>query len=337
MVVDLGLTRSSKISGDNIRLVDRSAATNQPEGSSTIRYPSSVRRAIAGFIKGLASYKAFFVPHRVVGEERSLVEIDLYGKRLSVFQHERRGAMLAEAQQGLQENLVDLLTDISRNQAFDYFLDVGANYGEFSCAIGTQVPQHILFEPHPRLANLLATNFAIDEHIAVENVAISNFNGMQDFYFREGYLGASSLSPGYLASLSARRWGFRSEVQTVRVSTRTLDSYKDEIKSGSNLLIKVDVEGYEYEVLEGLRELLLAASTWIILLEFNPVTLQLLHEDGARRIWNNLPSRRGIVITGGERPTGTIKEWEESLLPDAPPDANCDVLLFRTPPNDTPK
>jgi FkbM family methyltransferase len=283
------------------------------------------------FMRRVASCRRSSKPSHVIGASGRTVEIDLYGKRLSVFQDERRGAKLIEAQQGLQAHLIDVLLNLSQAQEFDYFLDVGANYGEFTCAIGKRVPRHILFEPHPDLAALLVKNFATDDYVTIENVAISNYGGTKRLYFREGYLGASSLSSVYLESLPAKQWGFRSPTRTVRVASRTLDAYKDQIRNGSNLLIKIDVEGYEREVIAGLGELLRTTSHWIVLLEFNPLTLDLLHEDGSRRLWNDLPSRRGIVIAAGEWPTGTIKDWEVSHLPEEPPDRNCDILLFKSP------
>lgn len=254
--------------------------------------------------------------------------VELYGKAIRVFSTERRGALLLQNQLGLQPHLVKVLQQLIQGKSFDYFLDVGANYGEFSCALGAQVPKHILFEPHPELASLLTMNFATDDHVSIESVAISDHEGTSQLHFRDGYLGASSLSSLYLESLPAEQWGFHSSTRTVAVTTRTLDSYRDQIRSSSGLLIKVDVEGYEAEVISGARELLQAASHWAMLLEFNPTTLNLLQSTGVLGLWNQLPSRRGIVIKGGKEPKGTMQDWVQAQLPADPPKKNCDLLIF---------
>lgn len=254
--------------------------------------------------------------------------VELYGKAIQVFSEERRGALLVRNQQGLQPHLVKVLQQLIQAKSFDYFLDVGANYGEFSCALGARVPEHILFEPHPELASLLTMNFAKDNYVSIENVAISDHEGTDQLHFRDGYLGASSLSPVYLESLPAEQWGFRSSTRTVGVVTRTLDSYRDQIRSSSGLLIKVDVEGYEAQVIRGMKELLQTAAHWTMLLEFNPITLNLLQSNGAWGLWNQLPSRRGIIIKGGRGPKGRVQDWEQARLPADLSKKNCDLLMF---------
>lgn len=125
------------------------------------------------------------------------------------------------------------------------FIDVGANFGLYTCIIGRQ-----------RLANRLIA-FEPNRWALERLRAHIDLNGLPDVEIHETAAGAKRQTavlfpgaPGYSALskiVSAHPDGYDIEV----VSLDEILSF-----SGQTLIIKVDVEGYELQVLEGAKELL---------------------------------------------------------------------------------
>ena len=116
-------------------------------------------------------------------------------------------------------------------------LDIGANIGFMSMAMLHAGLDVVAFEPQPELYKLLVEN-AVGARC--ESVALSSFEGLTTMpRIRYG-------SKGNYGGLSV---GTRSELGSITVECRTLDSY--ELNPG---FMKIDVEGHEVEVLRGARE-----------------------------------------------------------------------------------
>jgi FkbM family methyltransferase len=145
-------------------------------------------------------------------------------------------------------------------------LDVGANRGQSvkffrSLFKGIEIYS---FEPSPRIFKLLAGLNIRDFHAF--NVGISSTNGVKTFY--ESSLDEASTFD--LPNVNSEWHKTKSRVlgvnkdemySSVSVPVRTLDSIIDENEIQRIFLLKIDVEGHEYEVLSGAR---LAFSTKMI-------------------------------------------------------------------------
>lgn len=117
-------------------------------------------------------------------------------------------------------------------------IDVGANIGFMSMALATKY-NVVAFEPQSELFDLLDEN--VPENVRVYNVALGSKNGIAHMpkirYGDKGNYGGVGI---------VKNSGFG----TVPVEMRTLDSF-----GFSDVgLIKIDVEGYELEVLKGAVE-----------------------------------------------------------------------------------
>lgn len=249
------------------------------------------------------------------------------GRRLFVLEGERRASRLIRNKRPLQPDLIEALTTLSNCASFDVFLDVGANYGEFANALRRSIRRHILIEPHPVLASLLKVNFSKSMFEVIE-AAVSDRSGTAMLHSRDGYLGASSLNSGYLRTLDPSDWDFSSDVAGIDVPALTLDELTSSIPPNSRLLLKIDVEGHEYEVLAGATRLLRQNAEWVIVIEFNPAALEAIDSELAARLWNDLPSRSGVIVQRGSPAPKNLRGWMQTILPLAPPVTNCDVIMM---------
>lgn len=129
-------------------------------------------------------------------------------------------------------------------------LDIGANIGVYSmlCARWTGSSGRVwAFEPAPATLALLRDHIGMNglaERIEVVAQAVSEEVGEAVFYTHD-FSGENSLNPGFAGRVA--------EAATVRVPVTTVDEFCQTRKIAPTL-IKIDVEGYELQVLRGARE-----------------------------------------------------------------------------------
>lgn len=141
---------------------------------------------------------------------------------------------------------------IEAGEEGDVFFDVGAHLGVYSCFIGNAVDLDGLyaFEAHAKTARKLARNLDVNDIDAeVVNKAMSNEAGRSKLLVNEGEVG--ELEATMIRESSAEA---RGEVEEVDVVTG--DEFIEEHDAPVPNLMKIDVEGEEYEVLEGLASTL---------------------------------------------------------------------------------
>lgn len=129
----------------------------------------------------------------------------------------------------------------------DLVFDIGANDGRYTDAfieLGTKV---VAIEPNPSLARILRERFKAD----VEEVAVGAEPGFAELHLSDVDI-FSTLSPEWMDI--ARREHLTNEWsgETIRVSVSTLDALI--ARYGVPSYVKIDVEGYEPQVLRGLSQ-----------------------------------------------------------------------------------
>lgn len=133
------------------------------------------------------------------------------------------------------------------------FIDVGANCGFYSVlgALWNPALSITAFEPVPSIFDSLKNNVRLNQlevRICCENIALSRETGRATLFLPEAE-GGETETTGTLAadSWQARKGATRIEVETVR-----FDDY--EIHHPMRVdLVKIDVEDFEADVLEGMR------------------------------------------------------------------------------------
>ena len=194
-----------------------------------------------------------------VSTDRVIVVDD--GIRLHVQPHSDLGGELLRAGSYEPETRA-LLREFVR--AGDVFLDVGANEGVVSVAAAVLGAKVVAVEPQARLGSVIAVNAAL--------------NGVVLEYHR----GALGGPPGTTQDLNVYPWvnsGASSMARRYRFSRRTetvefLDPL-NLVDADSRLgVIKVDVEGFEPEVVESLVPLLQRQHADVLLIDYHESILQ---------------------------------------------------------------
>ena len=158
----------------------------------------------------------------------------------------------------------DLLLNLIRDDTL--FIDVGAHYGYYTLLVGTKYPKCkiISFEPVLENCEILRRNVKLNqlENVEVHNTALSNKNETRRFNITE----ASECS-GF------HEHPFAKVYKVVKLEAVTLDSLIKEVPKVP-VIIKVDTEGHEIRVLEGMDEILRNAADMKLIVEFNPKCLR---------------------------------------------------------------
>jgi FkbM family methyltransferase len=162
-------------------------------------------------------------------------------------------------------------------ETHDAVLDIGANVGLYSCLAASRGKHTIAFEPSSRNLKFLYRNLWENRFFDVEvfPLALGGQCGLGQIY---GYGGIASFVPG---------WGQARKAQSSLVPLTTLDIITLGRFENKKLLIKMDVEGFELEVLAG------AAGT----LELKPKPTWLVE----------------IVLNGGLIPGGVSEKFTETF------------------------
>ena len=149
------------------------------------------------------------------------------------------------------------------------FVDVGANSGYFSllaASLAGTSGRVYAFEPNPPVARALACHIALnamDDRIVASECALSDTS--QDrvpLFVTEAHtgfatlVGDSAIAPEYLGAPT-----------TVGIRTTTFDDWRAAASVDRVDLMKIDVEGFESQVLAGMRESLAAGRVAALVVE----------------------------------------------------------------------
>ena len=175
-------------------------------------------------------------------------------------------------------------------------LDVGANIGlltrHFCEAVGPS-GKVFAFEPDPENFSCLEFNTKGCGNRSVHQLAISDANGTAHLY-----LNARSSTGNSLLNQS-------DAAGSVEVECRTIDTFLSENRVTQIDFIKIDVEGAELKVLQGMRETLRRLSSVKLVIEYCPKNL-LGSGVEPQAVFNELRSQ-GLVV-GAIQEDGRIEE-----------------------------
>jgi len=141
--------------------------------------------------------------------------------------------------------------------------DIGANVGEFSLRARKLGAAKVLaFEPAPETFRLLTANTAKDHAILCRNDAVGEKEGETSFFIPDDVADSTLASRDMAITAIASR-----PFSKITVPVTTLDAVADAENVRFDIL-KIDVEGYELDVLLGARAVI-SAQPALIQFEFN--------------------------------------------------------------------
>lgn len=146
---------------------------------------------------------------------------------------------------------------------FAAIFDVGAHHGNVTKKLRHLAPDAVIhaFEPFSKSYHVLLSNFANDDKVVLNNLAVSSSVGDASFYSNVGDE-TNSLLQSVLTKDRIDAW--TQNVSATRVRTITLDAYADSKGISQVDFIKIDTQGNTFEVLEGAQQLLRRKSIkWI--------------------------------------------------------------------------
>jgi len=163
----------------------------------------------------------------------------------------------------------------------DTVLDVGANFGYFGILAGQFTDRKdskvILFEANknliPYITKSLSLNW-LNEHVKVENLAISDRRGKVKLNVLKDYLGSSSLhSVEKLDSFMHEKMQLE-VAESMSVESTTIDMYCKENNIQAVDLIKMDIEGYEEKAYAGMKDIIKSSKNLTLFIEFTKDTYE---------------------------------------------------------------
>ena len=162
----------------------------------------------------------------------------------------------------IRKTLIFLHIDLTKNIKYDRLtlkvfdkilhqdsncIDVGCFKGEILEEMLNRSPkgQHLAFEPVPVLFDAIKHKFQNNSHVQLFNIALNDTSGTTSFHYAVG-------APAYSGIKKRDYDGKDPEIELIEVKTDKLDNVIPEDYAVD--LIKIDVEGAEFNVLKGAKK-----------------------------------------------------------------------------------
>jgi len=141
------------------------------------------------------------------------------------------------------------------------FIDVGAHQGYFTCfANANQVQKVFAVEPDNINFSFLSKNVAKNKFAArtdCYNIGLGKETGYLDLY-------------GFSTGVSVfENWGGSSSKRKIRVKIKTFDQQFQDQLPLQDSIVKIDVEGFELEVLKGASKAISSATNTLFIIEIS--------------------------------------------------------------------
>ncbi len=228
-----------------------------------------IRALIGG--KGLSKYK-------IIRTSKKFAENNIHSSHVSVQGHE----MYLDSSDSLRLSTNDVFepytTEVIKQNisSGDLVIDIGANIGYFTLIMAKGITENgkvFSFEPEPKNFELLKKNVEINNYsnVILEKKAIGNKTGIAKLYLadKKNNIFYSGMHRIFRSDLVSQI------LNPVSINIIKLDDYLQDLKFIKKIrLIKIDVEGAEFDVLKGMNKILDENKEIEIVMEFSSENLE---------------------------------------------------------------
>jgi FkbM family methyltransferase len=150
---------------------------------------------------------------------------------------------------------------------FHSVIDIGANEGQFAQKIRDIMPnvQIHSFEPIPDVCTDLKLKFSHDNKFSAYNTALGNENGVSIMTLNESSAASSLLK---LNDEAKAHFSFLKESNDIQIKISKLEDIDFQPKLQKPYLVKIDVQGFELEVIRGGTKILKDAEVILVEVSF---------------------------------------------------------------------
>ena len=203
---------------------------------------------------------------------------------------------------------------LKKNLEIKLFFDVGCHLGNYTDIVIKNFPNAIvyMFEPQKKIFDKIKKKYKENFNLKISNLSLSNKKNFQNFYINKFDV-ASTLSKINLQDelLKKRASYFGEEPSKMieeiqNVETIKLDEFIIDKKINYIDLIKIDTEGHEFEVLDGLKENIQKVK--FILIEFQ--SNQIFDAYDPKKIDDFLKKNKFEKVKSFKFP---LRPWEDRL------------------------
>ena len=206
---------------------------------------------LVNYIKFLINYKRNknFKSHAKEEKKIILYNKEFFYPKYSIFYEERFKNFEAKTTLNTEYNLI---AKEFFEKEIECILDVGANIGYqssfYNKFFGNKIQIHS-FEPHPIIYYFLEKNLSSFDNIKLYNFALGNEN-------KEDYMSIPSNRVHDISKLGLMSIGQHSNNFKTKILIKKLDLLPISFQQFKAIYIKIDVEGYEDNVLKGMSNFL---------------------------------------------------------------------------------
>jgi FkbM family methyltransferase len=146
-------------------------------------------------------------------------------------------------------------------------IEVGANVGYYSTLIGSRVNRLFCFEANKKMYDLLKKNVEINgliDKVVCVNKAVTNKQGIVRLNLFRDHMGSSTICKVENETLSR----YNESIQEVEIESISIDEYFKGLEMPIHL-IKIDAEGSEPLIIEGMKRILETNRNLILVMELN--------------------------------------------------------------------
>lgn len=171
----------------------------------------------------------------------------------------------------VMNTIVGMHLDFSNERKLVIF-DVGANTGSYTRQLAEIYPQVAIycFEPNPATYKSLKNNVKSLDNVEALNIGLGSQRGNLSIYTYESELESehASMYKGVLSDLHLSE-----NLIEKQVAIETINEFCKEKNIGKIDFLKIDTEGFEFEVLKGAASMLAEGNIPVIQFEFNEMNI----------------------------------------------------------------